>query len=157
MNKFKNILDIHGLHIRAEIFRAVVFEFTNEVDRRIRLFHIYTQERIRLVVFEENIVSRLMLFYEIILRHKRVDFARANDIAEVVDVFKHRRNLCRAVCEVDKIGAEPVFQMLRLADVNNFAVFVQHKVYAGIHRHVFQFFLKINHTAIITNSRAKSK
>ena len=54
--KVENILDVDGLHIRSEISCSVVSQFAHKRYRGIILAHIDTQKRIRLVVFEQNVV-----------------------------------------------------------------------------------------------------
>lgn len=77
MNKVENILDVDGLHIRSEILRAVVLQFAHKFYRGILLLHVYAQKRIRLVVFEKDVVSRRVFFDEIVFGKERVHFACA--------------------------------------------------------------------------------
>ena len=89
-----------------------------------------------------------MLFDEVVFGQKRVDLARANDIAKICDVFEHRHNLCCAVGQIEKVRAKSVFEILRLADVDNLALLVKHHINARIVGYVFYFCLEINHFSL---------
>ena len=144
VNEVGYVAHVHGLHIGAEILRAVVSQFAHQPHGGKILAHIYAQERIRLVVFEEYVVLGGMLFDEVVFRDQRVHFARTDDVAEIGDVFEHRHNLRGLVAGLIKILFQTRVEPLRLADVDNFARLVQHHINAGILRHVFQLRLEVH-------------
>ena len=66
MNEVEYVTYIDGLHVRSEILCSVVFELAHKLDCRIWLAHVDAQKRICLVVFKKYVVSRRMLFDEVV-------------------------------------------------------------------------------------------
>ena len=51
VDKPQDFLSAYSLHVRSEIFRAVVFEFSDYLYARKRLFNVDFYERITFIVF----------------------------------------------------------------------------------------------------------
>ena len=148
MDEVKDVTDVDRLHIWAKILCPVIFERTHQGYGGIVLFEIYPDKRIGLVIFEEDVVVRHMLLYQVVFCDKSVHFAGANDISEIIHVLKHCHDLCRLYGVVE-ILAKPIFQIFGFAHVDYVALFVQHEIHAGIVGDVFEFQLEINHGYII--------
>ncbi len=89
---------------------------------------------IALVVLEQDIVFRAVLLYKRAFEHQRLEFAVAEDIVEVVDIIDHLTHLDGVVILRAKVGADPVFERLCLADIDYLALFVFHQINTGVQR-----------------------
>ena len=83
-----------------------------------------------LVVLEQDIVPRPVQFNQVALEDERLQLAVHQHDVEVVHLFDHRAHLGRVVSAVVKVLADPVFEVLGLADVDDFPVGL-HQVAAG--------------------------
>ena len=114
----------------AEVLRAVLLHPPGEGQARERLFQVDAQVRIMLIVLEKDVVVRFMQLDEVAFEAQRFEVAVAQENVEVVDVGNHGGDF-RRVLRVAEVGADAVFEVDRLADVDNRAVFVLHQVAAG--------------------------
>ncbi len=100
------------------------------------------QMRILLVVFEQNVETRFVFLDEIRFEDESFDFVVHDDKFQIADAF-HQFARLRVVSAVRlEIRANAVFQILRLADVDDFAVGVFVYVNAGRGRQIFEFFFQ---------------
>ena len=108
---------------------------------------------IGLVVFEENVVLRLVLLDEIVLEGERVHFRRRDEIGKIGDVVDHRLHLRRLRGGVE-ILPHAVLEYARLSHIDHRAFRVEHEVDARRIGQQFQFFpYNAVHTRIIHQSR----
>ena len=130
VDHFQNVAHPHAAHIRTEIF-ASLFQFARN-GKRGKLFGDRDFDiGIRFIVFEEDIVFRLVFFDEVVFKRERVDLRFGDDIMEIGDVLHHRHDLFRLYRGM-KILTHSVFQIARLSHVDHVAVAIVHDIYARI-------------------------
>ena len=94
------------------------------------LLQVDTQIRIMLVILEEDVVVGFVQLDEVALQAQGLQVGGAQEDVEIVNVGDHRGHL-GGMLGVTEIGAHPVFEVHRLADVDDRALRVLHEVAAG--------------------------
>ena len=122
----------HGgrAHIGAEVPRAVLDLLAPKLHRRERLAQVDADERVVLVVLQKNVVPRHVLLDQVALQNQRFQLAVHQHDVEIVHLFHHRAHLGRVVGGGVKVLPHAVFQVLRLAYVDNLALAL-HQIAAG--------------------------
>ena len=95
--------------------------------------------RIRLVVFEIDVVTRLMFFGERGFEYQGLDFIVSDDELDIGDLFDQRVGLAIEWPRL-KIRAHPAAQALGFADIDDFAGAVFIKIDAGGDWYFLEFF-----------------
>ena len=93
---------------------------------------------VALVVLEQDVVVWLVLLYERIFQHQRLELAARDNDVEVMHLLHHGLDL-RQMLPVE-IAADAVLQLLRLTDVYDLSVLVEHDVHARQQRQIICFF-----------------
>ena len=117
---------------RAEVEAAVGAHAPRQRDPRELVAHRELQVRVRLVVPQHHVVARLVLLDQVVLEDQRLELAPGDDEVEVArlgDELGDPRRVLRAGLEV---GAHPLAQRTRLADVDDPSLGRPHPVAAGI-------------------------
>ena len=108
------------------------------------LRQIDAQIRVALVILQEDVVLGHVPLDERAFEHERLKFRPGDDGVEMVDLRDHLPRLRRMGGRILKILADTVFELLRLADVDDRAGLVLHQVHARLvgqrERLVFEFF-----------------
>ena len=121
-----------GLAARAEgpeVARAVVRRFVGKREARVGAVG-ETDKGVALIVLEQNVVVRLMLLDEGVFEDQRLELAGDKDGVEMVDLRDHAAGLFIVARAKLEILADTVFQLFCLADIDNLALCVFHKVHA---------------------------
>ena len=84
-----------------------------------------------LIVLEQDVILRLMQLDEVAFQNQRFEIRIAEHDIKIIDPGDHRAHLDRVRLGMGEILADAVFEVDRLADVDNRAVFVLHQVAAG--------------------------
>ena len=116
-----------GRQERSEVERAVFLNPPRDHDFGKRLVDGQFQMRIRLVVFQIDVVARLMFFGERRFKDQGFDFVVGDDELDVGDLSDQRVGLAIETAAPLKIRTHAAAQVLGLADIDDFAgaVFVQ--------------------------------
>ena len=122
----------------AEIARAVLGLPVDKAHPRILALHVHAHKGIALIVLEEDVILRLVPLYKRVFQHQRFKLASGDNDVEIAHLFHHRGDL-RQVLAVE-IAADAVFQLLRLADVYDLVMLVEHDVHAWQKRKIIRFF-----------------
>ena len=147
----------NALHIRTEILRAVRFQLSHHFHAREVRLYVYADKGIVLVVFEKNVVRRLVLFYQIVFQHQGLYFVARDDVIESVYFGNHARHLFRLYAGIEVL-AHPVFQNFGFADIQNLPRLRIHYVNAAGHGQVFYFLTQnIVHRYYFIISRAAAQ
>ncbi len=149
-DKLEDIFACYALHIRSKIFCAVILEFAYDFNFGEILLDIDFDKRIRLVVFEKNVVRRLMLFDKIVFKHKRFDFVCGNNILKISYTRNKSHSLFRLIGSARKILIYSVLKISRLAYVQNLIAVRLHNIYAALRRQIFEFLSYLIHSNIIS-------
>ena len=131
-----------GLAARAEgpeVARAVVRRFVGKREARIGPAG-ETDKGVALIVLEQNIVVRLMLLDEGVFEDQRLELAGDKDGVEMVDLRDHAAGLFIVARAELEILADTVFELFRLADVDDLARCVHHQINARGERQVVGLF-----------------
>ena len=123
----------------AEVARAVVRRFVGEREARV-LPRRKADEGVALIVLEQNVVARLVLLDEGVFEDQRLELARNEDGVEPVDLRDHAAGLFVVARAELEILADAVFELLRLADVDDLTARVHHQIDAGGERKVVRLF-----------------
>ena len=109
-----------------------------------------THEGIAFIILEQDIVMGHMPFDQGVLQHQRLKFAGDENGVEAVHLGHHLPGLGRMSRAVLKILADPVFQLFRLADIDDLSRSVHHQVDPRAKGQVIGLFLQFfsGHTAL---------
>ena len=122
----------------AEVFCPVLPRAVRQRHFRVLLMQIEPDKRVALVILEQDVVVRLVLLYERVFQHQRLELAARDNDVEVMHLLHHGLDL-RQMLPVE-IAADAVLQLLRLADVYDLSVLVEHDVHARQQRQIICFF-----------------
>ena len=111
------------------VFRAVVYDLAGEEDPWKGLVP-YRNPGIGLVVFEQDVVARLVLLDEAVFEVKGVFFAAYDGVFDVADVAHQHGGAQRFVGFVE-VGTDASFQVLGFAHIDDVPFFVEVLVYSG--------------------------
>ena len=90
---------------------------------------------------------RLMLLYQRIFQNQRLELTARDNNVEVAHLFDHGRDLWQMLAV--EIAADTVFQLLRLPDVYDLPVLVEHDIHTRQQRQIIRFFTQsIEHRKI---------
>ncbi len=125
---------MHSCHIRirTEVARAVFPNAMRQKDARKVILQRDLDVRIRLVIFQADVVARPVLLDEVALENQRLDLARRHDEFEVRDFRDHRADFRRVIALALEILPHAVLEHDGLADIDDLARRVLHDVDAGI-------------------------
>ena len=132
---------------RAEITIAVFHDLTRGEDSRPRVLGCDFDAQITFVVLQPDVVSRLILFDEIVFENQSFFIAAGNQGFNVFDAAKQKLNL-RTLVRVVEVNAHAGTEIFGLADVHDFFALVPHQVDAGARRKVGELFCQRNHRPI---------
>ena len=118
-------------HIGTEIASVVALQATNHLHPREVLRRIDSEEGIEFVVFQEDIVERFVQFDQIILEDERLLLGMGDQVVEIGDLRDHLEHLLRLGRTIE-IGAHAVFEILRLADVDDPPALVSHHIHPAV-------------------------
>ena len=135
VDDLEHVADAHAAHVRAEIL-VPLDKLARYGEGGIGLGDGDLDIRVRLVVFEQDVVLRLIFFDEVVFEGEGVDLGLGDDVVEVVDVGDHRLHLFGLGRRMEVL-AHPVFEDARLADVDHVFVRVEHDIDAGLIRQQF--------------------
>ena len=111
----------------TEILRPVVCGTVHQREPGVRLGG-EPHEGIALVVFQENVIARLVPFDEGVFQHQSLELGADDDRVEPVHVGHHHFRFFVVGGGVLKILADAVFQLLRLAHVDDLTGLVHHQI-----------------------------
>ncbi|MNV73895.1 hypothetical protein D3C71_1670680 [compost metagenome] len=117
-----------AVRIRSEIFRFIFKHPSCHFKARMAFVRDFDVGK-SLVILQQHIITRHMLLDQVALQNERFHVAAGHNVLEVADV--RNEPLGFAVMAARKIGADPVLQHLRFANVNNGPLFVLHQVASG--------------------------
>ena len=138
-----------GRHERAGVEAAVALDAARDEHARKGLVGGELQERVVLVVAQQDVVFRRALLDQIVLERERLDHRIGDDHLEPDDLVQQRVGLrIRAVGA--QVVADPVAQGARLADVDRVAIRVEVQIHPGLLRQPGDLFLEFvdGHTII---------
>ena len=116
--------------IGAEVFRAVLFLFARKLRTRKRIGQIDADIGIMLIILQKDVVMRAVALDQIAFQRECFQFAVHQNDIEIIDLFHHRAHLRRVVFRCVEILRYAVFQILRLAHVDDFALML-HQIASG--------------------------
>ncbi|MNN38474.1 hypothetical protein D3C81_1524710 [compost metagenome] len=111
------------IRIRAEILPLILHDTPCNLQLRM-LFIRYFNIRKGLIVLKQYIITRLMLLNQIAFQYKCFHIASRYNEFKITN-FRYEP-LCLPIMTTDKIRADPVFEHLRLAYINNDTLIVFH-------------------------------
>ena len=126
------VQDLPGLIAAAEgavVFGPVLGSAAREAHHRILLSGVHPHEGIALVVLQEDVIVGLVALDEGVFQHQGLKLAAGDDDVEVRHLFHHGGHLGQMLPV--EIAADPVFQLLGFAHVDDLAPGVQHDVDPG--------------------------
>ena len=99
----------YGLKIGewTKIFRSVLLDFTRGKHPRERFFF-NTNPRVGFIVTQQNIVARLMFFYQGVFQDQRIGFGGYDNMFNQRDIFDQSLGFS-GVDLLSKIGRHPIF------------------------------------------------
>ena len=118
--------------VGPKIACSVVHDPAHQLHHRVFFPHIHAKIRIALVILQKDVVLWHVPLDERALKHQRFKFARRNDNVKVVDLTDHFPRLRRMGAGILKILADAVFELFRLADVDDLSGLVLHDIYARL-------------------------
>ena len=115
----------HGVHaldvgVGPKIFAPVFPHLTGGKDAGEALL-LENDERVCLVVFELDVVDRLVLFDHVVLQQQGVGLARGHDPLHIPNLL-HQQPRLAVVVLLGEVAGDAFFEVLRLADVQQFPV-----------------------------------
>ena len=87
--------------------------------------------KVPLVILQQNVVLWLMLLDETAFQHQSLIFGVGDDVVIIIDLGHHFCHLGGMIRRPAEIAGDPLFQILRLADINDLPGLLLHDVYAG--------------------------
>ena len=133
-----NVIGLSAPAERTEVFCSVFPRAVRQRHPRVLFMQVQPDKWVALVVLEQNVVVRLVLLYERVFQHQRLKLAARDNDIEVMHLLHHGLDL-RQMFPVE-IAADAVLQLLRLADVYDLSVLVEHDVHARQQRQIICFF-----------------
>lgn len=127
----------HG-DIGTKVAAAVLNDAASRLDLRIGHVPANPDIRIALVVLEADVEARLVALNQRFFEDQRLDLVFLDDEVNIADITAQMNSLEAVFGAGVEVAANPVAQLLRLADVNDLAPFVLHQVDAGLHRQVLE-------------------
>ena len=106
-------------HVRAEILRLVLFHPAHQLHAGVILREVDFQIRVMLIVLEQDVVLRLMQLDEVTFQNQRFEIRIAEHDIKIVDPRHHRAHLDRVRLGMGEILADAVFEVDRLADIDD--------------------------------------
>ena len=106
-------------HVRAEILRLVLFHPAHQLHAGVILREVDFQIRVMLIVLEQDVVLRLMQLDEVTFQNQRFEIRIAEHDIKIVDPRHHRAHLDRVRLGMGEILADAVFEVDRLANVDD--------------------------------------
>ena len=147
-HSFDYLANSIGADIRSEIPCAVLLHFPAELQPWKRLPHINLQIGIVLVILQQDIVIGFMKLDQVAFQDQRFQVGLAQQDVKIIDMGNHRCHFGRMGC-ITEIAPHPVFQVDRLAHIDNLACRVLHQVATGrVRKHpdlLFQLFTPSDH------------
>ena len=122
------ILDCRRACIRPKILGFILFHLTRKKDPGVSFPQRHFYIRISLVIFQQNIVFRAMLFDQIAFQHKCFQLGVRNNIFKTVNQRDHLVFADPFSVAGTKILTHAVFQIHCLSDINNRIVPIVHQV-----------------------------
>ena len=116
--------------VGAEVLRAVLLHAPGQGQAGEGLLQIHPQVGVVLVVLEEDVVVGPVQLDEVALQAQGLQVAVAQENVEIRDVADHGRDL-GSVGRIAEVGADTVFQIDRLAHIDDGTLRVLHQVAAG--------------------------
>ena len=89
-----------------------------------------TNKGITLIIFQQNIVFRFILFDQRVFQQKCIQLRIGKNRLKIVDIGDHAPGFQRMCCQIGKILTDPVSERFGFADINDYAFFVVHQVHA---------------------------
>lgn len=133
MRKLQGVAQFADVCVGAEVAGAVADDLSRHEDARIILFG-DAQVGVGFPVFEVDVVFWAVFFDQVAFEYQRFCLVVDDDVFQILDVTHERLCFHRFFWLRAKIRTHAVFQIDRLADVDDLAVFVFHKIDAGIRR-----------------------
>jgi len=120
--------------IRAEISRPILNHLAGNQNPRVRILKFDFNIRIAFIVFELNIVLRPILFNQIHFKNQRFQLGFHHNPVDMINMTDHLAGFYRMLHTVLKIGTDPVTQIDRFTDINDFVIGVFHQITTGFIR-----------------------
>ena len=125
----KHLLDnvkhrVHHLHrgIWAKVFRTVLDAAARSKNSRVALL-LDAHPGVGLAVFEVDVVARLVLLNQRILKQQRVELSLSNNGLNV-DHLAHEHTKSGGIVALMKVRTHPLLQVFGLADVQDHPLFI---------------------------------
>ena len=93
------------------------------------MFVTQTNPRISLVVFQQNVIPRLVCFDKAVFKMQSIFLGLDEDILKIINIFDENISL-RRIMHLIEIRRHTTFQILRLTYINNLSRFIEILVYA---------------------------
>ena len=148
--------DVITALVRSDILRTVVL-FLQDIRKPAPVARAYPDVAVALVVLEQNVVLRRMLFDKTALENQCLKFAVGDDIFKIVNIVNHSAHLFGVIVLRAEVLADTVFESLCLADIYNFSAFIVHNINAGQKRQSHCFFAQFLHFRIHNSPNFKNK
>ena len=123
--------DVPAVFERPDVARSVVRLLQDVAEAAVRLVR-HADIAVALVVLEQDVVFRGMLLDQRAFQYQALELGIGDDVGEVVHVVHHPPHLFGVVVLRAEVLADAVFQLLRLADVDDLARLVLHDIYARL-------------------------
>ena len=126
----------------AEIPGPVIGHAALDGEAGVALTHRQADVGVALVVLQQDVVAGFMALDEGVFQHQGLKLRVGHDGIEVVDLGHHGPGLFRVAGLVVEVLADPVFQGLGLAHIDDRPLFVHHQVDPGLKREAQRFFFQ---------------
>ena len=141
-----------GVGVGAEVPVAVLLDLADHDRARERLVHGQADVRILLVIPQADIVVGPVLLDQVRLENQRLDLTVRDERLDVVDPRQHELDARRVTAAFLEVGADPVLEIDRFADVEHLPGLVTIEVHAGAVGEQGQLFLdkrRDNHSVLL--------
>ncbi len=128
-NQFQNCSSHRNIGVRAIVFRAVAHVLTSEKHPRIK-FVGHHNPRIGFIVFEQHIISRLVLLDHGVFKVERILLGRHHDIAHIGDVA-HQHVGAQHIVGAIEIRRHSSLQIFGLAHIYHRSLGIIVDIHAG--------------------------
>lgn len=148
MEKLYETAGMHYAAVRAEISGAVPYNPARKEDFRI-FISTDAYPRICLGILKQDIVARLVLLYEIVLKQKCVSLGLYNGILRICNLGDHDRRLAGKPFSRHEILRNPLVKVLGLAHIDYIPLSVIVSIDAGGMRNNDIFSFKVTQRDIL--------
>ncbi len=139
-----------GVRKRPEIASRRAARAAVELQPRELVLHVQVDVGEALVVAQHDVEARLVRLDEVVLEQQRLGFGVGDRDLDGTDL-RHQRLHLRVDVAGGEVGADPVLETARLADVQQLLAGAEHAVHAGAPRQCGDVFLRIKHAQAVAS------